>query len=131
MPLRVATLNIWNRMGPWEQRLAGIRAGIRAIDPDVIGLQEVVRVDADEPFDQAALIADGFGYHAAFGKNDASNQLKYARTLSADKTVVAWCNFHSTVSGFDTTPVLLASGQAKAFNTKKVNTYGWQFAQTP
>jgi len=73
MPLRVATLNIWNRMGPWEQRLAGIRAGIRAIDPDVIGLQEVVRVDAGEPFDQAALIADGFGYHAAFGKNDASD----------------------------------------------------------
>lgn len=68
---------------------------------------------------------------AVFGKNDASNQLKYARTLSADKTVVAWCNFHATVSGFDTTPVLLASGQAKAFNTNKVNTYGWQFAQTP
>jgi len=64
-------------------------------------------------------------------KQDNPNQLKYGRTLTLDKIVVTWCNFHATVSGFDTTNVLLGSGQAKAFNTKKVNTYGWQFAQTP
>jgi endonuclease/exonuclease/phosphatase family metal-dependent hydrolase len=68
---RVATLNIWNRFGPWEERLAAIRAGVRAIAPDVIGLQEVVRLQAGEGdgLDQAAAIADGFGYHVAYGRS--------------------------------------------------------------
>ena len=40
--LRVATLNIWNRLGPWEQRLPAIRSGIAELSPDLLGLQEVV-----------------------------------------------------------------------------------------
>ena len=40
--LRVATLNIWNRQGPWAQRLPLLRAGLVALDADVIGLQEVL-----------------------------------------------------------------------------------------
>lgn len=69
-PLRVATLNIWNRFGPWEERLVAIRAGIGALAPDIIGLQEVLRLDPSEGdgLDQAAAIAEGFGYHAAFGR---------------------------------------------------------------
>ena len=39
---RVATLNIWNRQGPWPQRLPLIRDGLAALDADVIGLQEVL-----------------------------------------------------------------------------------------
>jgi len=67
---RVATLNIWNRFGPWEQRLAAIRAGMAALAPDVIGLQEVVRLDAGEgdALDQAAAIGDGLGYHSAYSR---------------------------------------------------------------
>ncbi len=65
------------------------------------------------------------------GKADSSNQLKFGRSMTADKTVVTWCNIHSTVSGFTTTPVLLASGQAKVYNTTKVNQYGWTFGATP
>jgi endonuclease/exonuclease/phosphatase family metal-dependent hydrolase len=67
---RVATLNIWNRFGPWEARLAAIRAGVGALAPDVLGLQEVVRLaegEGDE-LDQAAVIAEGFGYHVAYGR---------------------------------------------------------------
>lgn len=60
MPLRVATLNIWNRGGPWEARLVALRAALQAEDVDVLGLQEVVSI---EGFDQAALIAEGLGYH--------------------------------------------------------------------
>ena len=41
--LRVLTLNIWNRQGPWEQRLAVIRRGLAELEPDVVGLQEVLR----------------------------------------------------------------------------------------
>jgi endonuclease/exonuclease/phosphatase family metal-dependent hydrolase len=68
--LRVATLNIWNRFGPWEQRLAAIRAGVRDLGADVLGLQEVVRLAPGEgdQLDQAAAIADGFGYHVAYGR---------------------------------------------------------------
>jgi endonuclease/exonuclease/phosphatase family metal-dependent hydrolase len=62
--LRVLTLNIWNRQGPWERRLELIRAGVRELEPDVIGLQEVIQVgDAT----QAHEIAAQLGYHAAFG----------------------------------------------------------------
>src|SRR5262245_11813894 len=44
--LRVLTLNIWNRQGPWEERVRLIREGLVALDPDVVGLQEVMRHDA-------------------------------------------------------------------------------------
>jgi endonuclease/exonuclease/phosphatase family metal-dependent hydrolase len=40
--LRVATLNLWNRQGPWPRRLPLIRAGLAGLDADVIGLQEVL-----------------------------------------------------------------------------------------
>jgi endonuclease/exonuclease/phosphatase family metal-dependent hydrolase len=65
--LRVVTLNIWNRGGPWESRLATIRAGLSNLEPDVVGLQEVLRPTDGDGLDQAAQIADGFGYHLAFG----------------------------------------------------------------
>ncbi len=67
---RVATLNIWNRFGPWEARLAAIRAGVADLAPDVLGLQEVVRLAPGEGdgLDQAAAVAEGFGYHVAYGR---------------------------------------------------------------
>ena len=70
--MRVATLNIWNRMDPWEDRLAAIRAGVASLGADVIGLQEVVQLRGETPFDQAQLVAEGFGYHVAFGRNAES-----------------------------------------------------------
>jgi endonuclease/exonuclease/phosphatase family metal-dependent hydrolase len=68
--LRVATLNIWNRFGPWEQRRVAIRAGVASLAPDLLGLQEVVRIDpADgDGLDQASAIAEGFGYHVAYAR---------------------------------------------------------------
>lgn len=62
--MRVATLNIWNRCGPWEERLVAIRTQLRELEPDVLGLQEVLR---GEGVDQAREIADGLGYHVAYG----------------------------------------------------------------
>lgn len=64
MILRVLTLNIWHKSGPWEARLALIRRGIDAYRPDVIGLQEVVREGAGS---QANDIGDAFGYQLAYG----------------------------------------------------------------
>lgn len=40
--LRVATLNLWNKQGPWPRRLPLIRAGLEALAADVVGLQEVL-----------------------------------------------------------------------------------------
>lgn len=62
--IRVLSLNIWNRSGPWRDRLELIRHGVKAMNPDVIGLQEVV-VDGDGS--QAEEIASGFGYEIAYG----------------------------------------------------------------
>ena len=61
---RAATLNIWNRFGPWEQRLPAIRDGLRRLAPDVIGMQEVLRYG---DFDQAGMVSEGLGYHVAWG----------------------------------------------------------------
>jgi endonuclease/exonuclease/phosphatase family metal-dependent hydrolase len=58
---RVATLNIWNRQGPWDLRLPLIRAGLAALDADVIGLQEVLAL-GDLP-SQADEIAAGLGWN--------------------------------------------------------------------
>jgi endonuclease/exonuclease/phosphatase family metal-dependent hydrolase len=68
--LRVATLNVWNRFGPWEERLAAIRAGLEGLAPDLVGLQEVVRLDPDEGdgLDQASAIAAGLGFHIAYSR---------------------------------------------------------------
>lgn len=66
----VATFNLWNRCGPWEERLAAIRSQLDVLRPDVIALQEVVRLDG---FDQAALLCNPHLTHASFGKNDRSD----------------------------------------------------------
>jgi endonuclease/exonuclease/phosphatase family metal-dependent hydrolase len=62
--LRVLTLNIWNRQGPWEERLPLIRAGVADLAPDLVGLQEVIdncgRTQADD-------IREGLGYETTFG----------------------------------------------------------------
>src|SRR5688500_7663238 len=38
--VRVATWNVWWRFGPWEQRQPAILATLRALDADIICLQE-------------------------------------------------------------------------------------------
>lgn len=62
--LRVLTLNIWNRHDPWEARLGLIRKGVRELDPDVVGLQEVLSHEGRSLADD---IAEGLGYEVAFG----------------------------------------------------------------
>ncbi|MFW6049949.1 MAG: endonuclease/exonuclease/phosphatase family protein [Myxococcota bacterium] len=66
--LRVATLNIWNRSGPWERRLELIRDELHALAPDLLGLQEVLRLETpDGPLDQAQQIGEGEPWHVAYG----------------------------------------------------------------
>lgn len=59
--LRAVTLNIWNRQGPWPERLRLIRDGLAALEPDVVGLQEVLGFPGMPS--QAHEIADGLGWN--------------------------------------------------------------------
>ena len=61
---RVVTFNIWNRQGPWAQRLPLIREGLRALDADVIGLQEVLGFPGMPS--QADEIAEGTDWHVLY-----------------------------------------------------------------
>lgn len=45
---RVATLNIWNKSGPWAARTALIRSEMERLEADVIGLQEVLELRRGE-----------------------------------------------------------------------------------
>lgn len=62
--LRVLSLNIWHRRGPWEARRELIREGIAELSPDLIGLQEVLQRDGRSQADE---IAEGLGYDVAYG----------------------------------------------------------------
>jgi endonuclease/exonuclease/phosphatase family metal-dependent hydrolase len=60
--LRVATLNLWGRRGPWPDRLSLIRAELRRLSPSLMGLQEVMRDGSC----QASEIASGLGYEVVY-----------------------------------------------------------------
>lgn len=58
--MRVMTWNLWWHFGPWEERQVLIVDTIRAVDPDVVCLQEVW---SDEQTDDARILADRLDLH--------------------------------------------------------------------
>ena len=71
MTLRIATLNIWNKAGPWPARLKLIRKQLAEVRPDLLGLQEVLRLTADGAATeasscQATEICQGLGYEIGY-----------------------------------------------------------------
>jgi endonuclease/exonuclease/phosphatase family metal-dependent hydrolase len=56
--VRIATWNLWGRYGPWEARLPVIVENLRAIDADILALQEVWE---DDTRSQACELADALG----------------------------------------------------------------------
>ncbi|HXY95256.1 MAG TPA: endonuclease/exonuclease/phosphatase family protein [Acidimicrobiia bacterium] len=56
--VRIATWNLWGRYGPWEARLPVIVENLRAIDADVLALQEVWE---DDTRSQAHELAEALG----------------------------------------------------------------------
>jgi endonuclease/exonuclease/phosphatase family metal-dependent hydrolase len=100
--LRVATLNVWNKSGPWLGRLPLIRREIQRLMPEVIGLQEVLRfrpdAAANSPLttsnDQATEIADGLGFHIAFSMaSDYGNGLQFGNALLSRHAILAEQSF--------------------------------------
>ena len=69
--LKLVTFNIWHNQGDWAARLPLLIAAIRAEDPDVIGLQEVLEDAAVGLPNQARTIADVLGgYSVQFVSTD-------------------------------------------------------------
>ncbi len=57
--IRAATVNLFARHGDWERRRDALREGLRALDADVLALQEAV---VDDRSDTAReLLGDGYG----------------------------------------------------------------------
>jgi endonuclease/exonuclease/phosphatase family metal-dependent hydrolase len=81
LPLRVLTLNIWNRGGPWEHRLDILRRELRELDPDLIALQEVLSPEGLPMPGQHEQIAEGLGYHAAFGSSASLGGIAYGNAV--------------------------------------------------
>lgn len=63
--MRLVTLNTWGMRGDWAKRLRMFQEGFRALEPDVITLQETVLT---EQINQAAEMLGG-GYHFAQQQN--------------------------------------------------------------
>lgn len=129
--LRVATLNIWNRFGPWEERLAAIRAGVGALAPDVIGLQEVVRLEPDDGdgLDQAAAIAAGFGYHVAYGR--ARDERWFGNAILSRWPIATSHVYELPREGTDERRTLLHANLASPFGTIPffVTHLNWKFEE--
>ncbi len=69
--LTLVTFNIWHNQGDWPARLPLLIAAIRAEDPDVIGLQEVLEDAAVGLPNQAQALADALGgYSVQFVSTD-------------------------------------------------------------
>src|SRR5687768_13091276 len=91
--LRLLTLNIWNKQGPWAQRARLIRRELESLQPDIVALQEVLHHD-EESVDQAQELAAGFGYHVAFASAwHIGGGLRFGNAVLARWPIIAADNF--------------------------------------
>lgn len=95
--LRVATINVWNKAGPWPARLPLIRRELMRLAPEVVGMQEVLRFRPDSALDaplstsndQATEIAEGLGFQIAYSvASDYGNGLKFGNALLSRYPIV-------------------------------------------
>jgi endonuclease/exonuclease/phosphatase family metal-dependent hydrolase len=94
--LRIANLNVWNKSGPWLDRLRLIRAEITRLSPSILGLQEILRFAPDgQPFTatatncQATEIAEGFAYNVTYAAaSDYGGGLKFGNALLSQYPVL-------------------------------------------
>jgi endonuclease/exonuclease/phosphatase family metal-dependent hydrolase len=100
--LRVATINVWNKSGPWLSRLPLIRRELERLEPEIVGLQEVLRFRSDTATDapltvhndQLTEIADGLGYQLAYSvASDYGHGLKFGNAVLSRHPIVAEQSF--------------------------------------
>ncbi|MCD9029628.1 endonuclease/exonuclease/phosphatase family protein [Luteimonas sp. BDR2-5] len=71
-PLRIVTFNLFHDRSEWPKRLPLIVEGLRALDADVIALQEVLQTP--ELPNQAETLAAALGYRVQFVSTDPEGQ---------------------------------------------------------
>lgn len=78
--LSILSLNIWFDSEDWPARFELMLKEIRELDPDIIGLQEVIqRQDLDN---QAMQLADSLGYHYYFNSvDDESRDTRFGNAI--------------------------------------------------
>lgn len=76
--LRVLTWNLWWRFGPWEKRQPAIEATLRAVDADVIALQEVWATGEEE---QAATLAGALGFEHAYAARNDNESIRFGNAI--------------------------------------------------
>lgn len=101
---RAATLNIWHRSSPWEERLLAIREGLRTVAPDVIGLQEVLNYPG---FDQGQLIAEGLGYEVAWAQSSPNHGYPVGNAILSKWPILEQKSFALPTGGSDETRILV------------------------
>lgn len=89
--LRVVTLNIWNRLGPWDDRKHLIRQGMERWRPDLMGLQEVLRLRTGSgALDQASELAEGLSYEVAYAEgHEVGSGLSFGNALLSRYPILA------------------------------------------
>jgi endonuclease/exonuclease/phosphatase family metal-dependent hydrolase len=86
--ITVVTLNLWHDKADWPKREAMIVRELRALQPDVIALQEVLQHEALA--NQAKTLADALGYHYVFVSVDAPDKpRRYGNAILTRHRIVA------------------------------------------
>lgn len=84
----VLTYNIWHDQRDWPVRLDYMMEEIRELDPDVIGLQEVIQ--RAELRNQAEAMAEELGYHFYFSTVDPpEREQRYGNAILSRYPIVA------------------------------------------
>lgn len=84
----VVTLNIWHDQQDWPARLALITRELRAMEPDVVCLQEVLQ-NTDLP-NQARTLADSLGFAYTFASVDPpGSEKRYGNAILTPHTIAA------------------------------------------
>lgn len=88
--LRIATLNIWNKSGPWARRMELIRDVLMREQPDIIGLQEVLELNHNGKTQNQATELVPEGFHWCYGMgHDVSHGWAAGAKLSFGNAVVS------------------------------------------
>lgn len=79
-PISVMTYNIWNDNENWPARLTHMLSEIRILNPDLIGLQEVIQRSTLP--NQAQTLADSLGYYYYFSSVDpVTSEKRYGNAI--------------------------------------------------
>jgi endonuclease/exonuclease/phosphatase family metal-dependent hydrolase len=119
--LRIATLNIWNKSGPWAERRLLIRRELERLDPGVVGLQEVLRLAAPGAAFRATVencqateLADGLGYEVLYRPAcDYSHGFTFGNALLTRYRILENFSFELPQLVRGTLPVSRASGESR------------------